>query len=145
MTRLDGVSRLVQAGLRDLGEAEQEMIDSSKGRIVGFFDVDIAVRKEKGEPFAKIADSIVAKLPRDVYLSWDIDGLDPALCPGTGTPVPGGFSWNEAIGLLRALQRAKKRIVGFDLCEVSPGDTEWNANVGARLLYKMIGYALLTQ
>ena len=82
-------------------------------------------------------------LPDDVYLSWDIDGLDPTLCPGTGTPVPGGLSWNEAVGLLRALRRAKKRIVGLDLCEVAPGETEWDANVGARLLYKMIGFALL--
>ncbi|MGZ7039425.1 MAG: arginase family protein, partial [Thermoanaerobaculia bacterium] len=65
--------------------------------------------------------------------------------PGTGTPVPGGLSWNEAIGLLRAIHRAGKRIVGLDLCEVSPGETEWDANVGARLLYKMIGFALLTQ
>lgn len=148
MTRLGrakGVSKLVQAGLRDIGGREKAMIDSSKGCIAGFFDADIAARKEQGEAFAKIADKIVSGLPRDVYLSWDIDGLDPALCPGTGTPVPGGFSWNEALGLLRALKRAKKRIVGMDLCEVSPGNTEWNANVGARLLYKMIGYALLTQ
>ena len=63
----------------------------------------------------------------------------------TGTPVPGGLSWNDAIGLLRAIRRARKRIVGLDLCEVAPGETEWDANVGARLLYKMIGFALLTQ
>jgi agmatinase len=145
MTRIDAVARLVQAGVRDLGTAESAMIESSGGRIVTFFDSDLAARKEQGTPFAAIADEIVAQLPRDVYLSWDIDGLDPTLCPGTGTPVPGGLSWNEAIGLLRALVRAKKRIVGLDLCEVSPGATEWDANVGARLLYKMIGFALLTQ
>jgi agmatinase len=120
------------------------MIDESNGRILTFYDADLAARKDDGVPFAKIADEIAASLPRDVYLSWDIDGLDPTLCPGTGTPVPGGLSWNEAIGLLRALVRAKKRIVGLDLCEVSPGETEWDANVGARLLYKMIGFALLT-
>ena len=144
MTRLDGVARLVQVGVRDLGSAESALIESSGGRIVTYFDADVATRKEKGTPFAAIADEIVAELPHDVYLSWDIDGLDPTLCPGTGTPVPGGLSWNEAIGLLRALVRAKKRIVGLDLCEVSPGATEWDANVGARLLYKMIGFALLT-
>ncbi|HYU27020.1 MAG TPA: agmatinase family protein [Thermoanaerobaculia bacterium] len=145
MTRLDGVARLVQVGVRDLGSAESELIESSGGRIVTYFDSDVAARKEKGTPFAAIADEIVAELPHDVYLSWDIDGLDPTLCPGTGTPVPGGLSWNEAIGLLRALVRAKKRIVGLDLCEVSPGATEWDANVGARLLYKMIGFALLSE
>lgn len=145
MTRVDGVARLIQVGVRDLGQAERRMIDESNGRIVTFYDADLATRKEKGEPFATIADEIVAALPEEIYLSWDIDGLDPTLCPGTGTPVPGGLSWNEAIGLLRAIHRSGKRIIGIDLCEVSPGETEWDANVGARLLYKMIGFALLTQ
>jgi agmatinase len=145
MTRLDGVGRLVQVGVRDVGGAESRMIDESRGRIVTFFDPDLAARKEAGTPWAAIADEIVNMLPNDVYLSWDIDGLDPTLCPSTGTPVPGGLSWNEAIGLLRALLRSGKRIVGLDLCEVAPGASEWDANVGARLLYKMIGFALLTQ
>jgi agmatinase len=145
MRKVAGVGKLVQVGVRDLGQAERQMIDSSNGRIVTFYDSDLASRKEDGVPFAKLADEIVAALPDDIYLSWDIDGLDPTLCPGTGTPVPGGLSWNEAIGLLRAIRRSGKRIVGLDLCEVSPGDTEWDANVGARLLYKMIGFALLTQ
>jgi agmatinase len=144
MTRIEGVSKLVQVGVRDLGQAERRMIDESDGRIVTFYDADLATKKEEGVPFATLADSIVAELPDDVYLSWDIDGLDPTLCPGTGTPVPGGLSWNEAIGLLRAIHRSGKRIVGLDLCEVSPGESEWDANVGARLLYKMIGFMPLT-
>lgn len=143
MRKIDQVGKLVQVGVRDLGQSERAMIDGSHGRIVTFYDAELAARKEEGTPFARLADEIVAALPDDVYLSWDIDGLDPTLCPGTGTPVPGGLSWNEAIGLLRALRRANKRIVGLDLCEVSPGETEWDANVGARLLYKMIGFALL--
>ncbi|HET7436477.1 MAG TPA: agmatinase family protein [Thermoanaerobaculia bacterium] len=145
MTKLEGISTLVQVGVRDLGQAESHMIESSYGRIVTFFDSDLATRKDEGVAFATIADDIVKNLPNDIYLSWDIDGLDPTLCPGTGTPVPGGLSWNEAIALLRAIKRSGKRIVGLDLCEVSPGETEWDANVGARLLYKMIGFALLTQ
>ena len=145
MRKIPGIDKLVQVGVRDLGQAERKMIDASGGRIVTFYDADLAARKEAGVAFAKLADQIVAELPDDIYLSWDIDGLDPTLCPGTGTPVPGGLSWNEAIGLLRAVRRSGKRIVGLDLCEVSPGETEWDANVGARLLYKMIGFALLTQ
>ncbi len=145
MTKIAGVARLVQVGVRDLGAAEWRMIEASHGRIVTFFDPDLAAQKEAGKAWAALADEIVAQLPESVYLSWDIDGLDPTLCPSTGTPVPGGLSWNEAVGLLRAVVRAKKRIVGLDLCEVAPGDTEWDANVGARLLYKMIGFALLTQ
>jgi agmatinase len=143
MTKIDGVARLVQVGVRDLGAAEWRMIEASEGRIVTFFDPDLAAQKETGKPWAALADHIVSHLPETVYLSWDIDGLDPTLCPSTGTPVPGGLSWNEAIGLLRALVRARKRIVGLDLCEVAPGESEWDANVGARLLYKMIGFALL--
>ena len=143
MTRVDGVSKLVQVGVRDVGQGELAFIESQNGRIVTYFDSDLAVRKENGETWADLADEMVRQLPRDIYLSWDIDGLDPTLCPGTGTPVPGGLSWNEAIGLLRAIHRNSKRIVGLDLCEVSPGETEWDANVGARLLYKMIGFALL--
>jgi agmatinase len=145
MTKIDGVAKLVQFGVRDLSNAESAMIENSGGRIVTFFDSDLAARKEEGATWAEIADEIVGALPNDVYLSWDIDGLDPTLCPSTGTPVPGGLSWNEAIGILRAIVRAKKRIVGLDLCEVAPGATEWDANVGARLLYKMIGFALMTQ
>ena len=144
MTRIEGVSKLVQVGVRDVGQGELAFIESQNGRIVTYFDSDVAVRKENGESWAAIADEIVQQLPQEVYLSWDIDGLDPTLCPGTGTPVPGGLSWNEAIGLLRAIHRSGKKIVGLDLCEVSPGETEWDANVGARLLYKMIGFALLT-
>ena len=144
MTRIDAVAKLVQVGIRDVGQAESRMIGESGGRIVTFFDSELAAAKEEGTPFARIADQIVAQLPEAIYLSWDIDGLDPTLCPGTGTPVPGGLTWNEAIGLLRAIRRSGKRIVGLDLCEVSPGETEWDANVGARLLYKMIGFALLT-
>lgn len=145
MRKIPGIDKLVQVGVRDLGQAERKMIDASGGRIVTFYDSELAARKEEGVAFAKLADQIVAALPNDIYLSWDIDGLDPTLCPGTGTPVPGGLSWNEAIGLLRAIRRSGKRIVGLDLCEVSPGETEWDANVGARLLYKMIGFALLSQ
>jgi len=145
ITKIGGVDKLVQVGVRDLSNAESAMIDASEGRIVTFFDSDLAMRKEEGTPWAEIADEIIGALPEDIYLSWDIDGLDPTLCPSTGTPVPGGLSWNEAIGLMRAIVRAGKRIVGLDLCEVSPGDTEWDANVGARLLYKMIGFALLSR
>jgi len=103
-TKIDGIERIVQAGVRDLSNAESAMIAESEGRIVTFFDSDLAARKEEGETWSALADEIVAQLPADVYLSWDIDGLDPTLCPSTGTPVPGGLSWNEAIGLLRAIQ-----------------------------------------
>ena len=94
------------------------------------------------------AARIVADLPREVYVSFDVDGLDPGLCPHTGTPVPGGLSFSETTGLLRKLVESGRRIVGFDLSEVAQdpdGRSEWDANVGARVLYKLIGFALLSR
>ncbi len=87
------------------------------------------------------------RLPRDVYVSFDIDGLDPALCPNTGTPVPGGLSFQQAVALLSRVQRSGRRIVGFDLNEVAPGadGDDWDGNVGARVLYKLIGFMVRSQ
>ena len=81
-------------------------------------------------------------LPQDVWVSVDIDGLDPSLCPNTGTPVPGGLAFAELAHLLHRLAGSGRRVVGFDLVEVAPGADEWDANVGARVLYKLCGAAL---
>ena len=59
-------------------------------------------------------------LPEQVYLSFDIDGLDPVLCPHTGTPVPGGLSFAEATALIAGVVRSGRTFVGFDLNEVAP-------------------------
>jgi agmatinase len=145
LTRLP-VAKLVQVGIRDFGEAEFQTIQSSNGRIHTFFDHRLARARLDGMPWRELVDAIVSELPQDIYLSWDIDGLDPTLCPSTGTPVPGGLSFAQAIALLEGVVRARKRIVGFDLNEVAPGPTgEWDGNVGARLLYKMIGWTLVSQ
>lgn len=138
------VGRIVQVGIRDFSEEEKAVIDGSGGRITTFFDRDLAARAFGGEPFAKVAAEIAAALPEHVYVSFDIDGLDPALCPHTGTPVPGGLSFREAVFLLGEVVRSGRTLVGFDLNEVAPGPSgdEWDANVGARLLYKLIGFAL---
>ena len=92
----------------------------------------------------RLAHEIVRDLPAKVYVSFDIDGLDPSLCPHTGTPVPGGLSFAEATALLDAVVTSGREIVGVDLCEVAPGPAgdEWDANVGARILYRLIGFAL---
>lgn len=148
--RIPGLAALVQVGIRDLGEREDEMIRTSASpKITTHFDAALSAAKHSGKPWRAIADEIVAGLPADVYVSFDIDGLDPQLCPDTGTPVPGGLSFREVVEVLHALVRARKRIVGLDLNEVAPSPrvrksdwgADWNANVGARLLYKMIGAA----
>ena len=90
-----------------------------------------------------VVDEMVAFLPDRVYLSIDIDALDPKLCPNTGTPVPGGLEYEELMYLLNRIREAGKDIVGFDLCEVSPSDNggDWDGNVGARVLFHLCGVA----
>ena len=145
--RLPNVARLVQVGIRDFCEEEQQVIDRSSGRIVTHYDADLAARRFEGEPWARQVERIVSALPQQVYLSFDIDGLDPTLCPHTGTPVPGGLSFQEACALVAGVVRSGRRIVGFDLNEVapSPDGGEWDGNVGARLLYKLIGWTLKSE
>lgn len=141
--KIKQVSKLVQVGIRDYCEDEKQLIDSDK-RIKTFFDSDIKAQQYEGKTWAKICDAIVASLPNKIYLSIDIDGLDPKLCPNTGTPVPGGFELEQVVYLVKKVIEAKKQIVAFDINEVAPDKTEWDANVGARLLYKISNMCLLS-
>jgi len=142
---LPGVAKVVGVGIRDICAEEHAAIVGSQGRVVAFFDADIARDLQEGSSMAAIFRQVADQLPQSVYVSFDIDGLDPALCPNTGTPVPGGLSFNAAVCLLAEVVRSGRRIVGFDLCEVAPGADDWDANVGARVLYKLIGYALASR
>lgn len=141
------VARIVQVGIRDYCDEEESLIDASPDRIRTFFDPDARRQLLDGETWGRLAGRIVAELPRLVYVSFDIDGLDPSLCPHTGTPVPGGLSFPEISALLRTVVTSGRKIVGFDLSEVAPDPadrSEWDANVAARVLYKLIGFALLS-
>jgi agmatinase len=138
------IARLVQVGIRDQCAAEVATVDRSDGRIVQFRDDHIAAQLLDGTPWTALCKAIVDALPQHVYVSFDIDGLDPALCPHTGTPVPGGLSFQQVALLLHRVVAAGKTIVGFDVVEVAPGPhgDEWDGNVGARVLYKLCGAAL---
>ncbi len=138
------IARLVQVGIRDLCEEEQTAIAASSGRIVTFYDADLAEARFAGENWAQQCARIVGALPGLVYVSFDIDGLDPSLCPHTGTKVPGGLSFQMATSLIGAVVKGGRRLVGFDLTEVAPArdGSEWDENVGARILYKLIGWSL---
>ncbi len=143
MERIPGVARLVQVGLRDVSDEEWNYIEGSRGRIAAHHDALLAAARFEGETWAAQVQRIVEPLPEDVYLTFDVDGLDPTLCPHTGTPVPGGLSFQEACALIGGVVKSGRRIRGFDLVEVAPGEAgDWDGNVGARLLYKMIGWAL---
>lgn len=135
--KIPQLSHLVQVGIRDYCEAELSLINADK-RITTFFDRNLKHQQYEGISWASQCDNIIHALPQKVYISIDIDGLDPKLCPDTGTPVPGGLEFEEVVYLVEKLVSSKRRIIGFDINEVSPGDDEWDANVAARLLYRVI-------
>ncbi|HLQ37320.1 MAG TPA: arginase family protein, partial [Planctomycetota bacterium] len=137
------VRRIVQVGVRDFSAVELEAISGAAGRVVTHFDQEWRRRGFCGESYDALCREAVAALPEQVYVSFDIDGLDRSLCPNTGTPVPGGLAFAEACHLLATVVQSGRRIVGFDLVETAPGDDQWDANVGARMLYKLCGFALL--
>ena len=130
---------LVQLGIRDLGHDEAHRIETDL-RISTWTDRELARRRLCGGSFLDTVDQALLKVDR-VWVTFDVDGLDPSLCPNTGTPVPGGLSWDEARFLLDELRH--HHIVGFDLCEV--GAHPWDANVGARLLYQLSCSAIASQ
>ncbi|MDX2132501.1 MAG: agmatinase family protein [Planctomycetota bacterium] len=144
LTRLAGVAHVVQVGIRDFGERERAFALEQGSRVRVWYDHELAEALLEGERWSVLAAKIIRSLPRQVYVSFDIDALDPSLCPHTGTPVPGGLSFHQASLLLEALRASGRTVVGFDLVEVAPGakgSPEWDANVGARVLYKLCGLA----
>ncbi|MCP2044507.1 agmatinase family protein [Pontibacter sp. HSC-36F09] len=143
--QLPQVKKLVQVSIRDICQAEAELANQSNGRVAIFYDSVLKENMYAGDSWKKECKKIIAQLPQKVYISFDIDGLDPKLCPATGTPVPGGLEFEEAIYLIKALVRSGREIIGFDLCEVAPGDSEWNGNVGARLLYRLCNWMAVSQ
>jgi agmatinase len=141
------IARLVSVGIRDYSAGEAAIAHDLGKRVVLFSDDALADKLAGGTPWKQLAAGIVAKLPERVYVSFDIDGLDPSLCPHTGTPVPGGLSFHQATLLIRTLRAAGKSVVGFDLVEVAPGPggDQWDGNVAARILYRLCAAALNTQ
>jgi agmatinase len=137
LSEIEGVEKLVQVGIRDFCSEEWDYINNSNGRVVTYFDKDIKTRQYEGETWKLITDEIVNQLPQLVYISFDIDGLDPKLCPNTGTPVQGGFESEEILYLFKKIVDSGKQLIGFDFVEVGVGETDWDSNVGAHLLWRM--------
>lgn len=142
LSEITEIQTLVQVGVRDYGDDELEMVEKSNGRVVVFFDREMKERMYEGELWKNIADEIVLRLPQYVYISLDIDGLDPKLCPNTGTPVMGGLETEQVFYLFRKILSSGRTLIGFDLNEVGVSTTEWDENVGARVLYKLCNLLL---
>ena len=131
------LKKLVQVGVRDFCDEEFIYLQQSGGRIVTYFDKDIKEKQYEGQSWKSIADDIIDQLPQHVFISFDIDGLDPKLCPHTGTPVPGGFETQQIFYLFKRLIQSGRKFIGFDLVEVGVSRAEWDENVGARCLLKL--------
>ncbi|MCA1593148.1 MAG: agmatinase [Acidobacteria bacterium] len=121
----------VQVGIRSISAEEARAIDTLPTRI--FWAKDIVGRTDWW-------DEAVEGLTENVYLTVDIDGLDPSLVAQTGTPEPGGLGWYEVIGLIRTLAR-KRRVVGMDLTEYSYVEGfDASAFLCAKLIYKSLAF-----
>ena len=139
--KLSGVEKITQVSIRDYSLQEVNFA-SKQSKITLFTENSLNSKKFNGDTWHKICTEIIDTLPQHVYVSFDIDALSPDNCPTTGTPVPGGLTFQEVSYLLKILHESGKTVVGFDIVEVAPSETsEWDANVGARILYKL---ALLT-
>lgn len=136
ISKLLPISKFVQVGIRDVCQDEMDFAESDS-RFHIFSDYLLSQNKFKGVNWNYMSEEIIEKLPEKVYVSFDIDGLDPSLCPSTGTPVPGGLSYNEAVYLLQQIKRTGREVIGFDLCETAPGANQWDEIVAAKLLYQL--------
>ena len=129
--------KLVQVGVRDYSDDEAKYVEDSNGRVVTFYDKNLKEKMYEGETWKDITAEIIGQLPENVFISFDIDGLDPKLCPNTGTPVQGGFETNQVFYLFKKLLQSGRKLIGFDLNEVGISANEWDENVGARVLFKL--------
>ncbi len=137
------IHALVQVGVRDFCDEEIEL-GQSRTNVYSFTHREIKNALYQGVNLDRMWDQVIEKLSSEVYISYDIDGLHPSLCPHTGTPVLGGFQTEEIDYLLEKLLAAGKRIVGFDLSEVCGDEDNHSIDsiVGARVLYKLANFSL---
>jgi agmatinase len=129
-------ARLVQVGIRALAREERDIIRHAG--ITTIWAEDICRRRPDPDWYA----SVVNSLGSEVYITLDVDVLDPAQMPATGTPEPNGLWYSEVVDLLRAIRRSGRRILGFDVVEFSPiPGLHHAAMTVARLIYKALNIA----
>jgi agmatinase len=129
---------LVQVGIRSTSEEERGAYEKNRSNI--FLASEIV-----NEHSARWVDEVILRLSDMVYITLDVDGLDPSIMPSTGTPEPGGLGWYQLLALLRKVASWKK-IVGFDIVELAPQKQNPAPDyLCARLLYKLLGYIFLSK
>ncbi len=137
LEQVPNISKLISVGVRDYCQEELDKAETEGDRVHVFFDRKMKDQLCEGVAWKEICESIISRLPEQVYLSFDVDGLDPKLCPNTGTPVPGGLQWEQVDYLLRHIIESGRQFIGFDLVEVGFQHADWDSNVGARILFSL--------
>lgn len=129
-------SHLTQVGIRAICREEADFI---RERGVNTFTTSSIRRGLHGPEWIK---SVVGTLSDEVYISFDVDGLDPSVMPSTGTPEPGGLFYHEALSIIREVVASGRTIVGFDVVELAPIRGVHHADLtAARLVYKILNLA----
>ncbi|RXI47449.1 arginase [Malaciobacter mytili] len=145
MNECKKISNLVQIAIRDYSKEEAQRLIEYGKKGACLYDTDMQQQLASGKSLEEVYKPYIEKLPNNVYLSIDIDGLEPLNCPNTGTPVPGGLKYGQLEHLIFMIVKSGKNIIGFDLCEVGDSQDGWDANVGARVLYQLCAALLASQ
>jgi agmatinase len=127
-------TNLVQVGIRSMDAIEKTFMDEEKV----FYAHDM-VNDEYW------ADKVIEALTDNVFITLDLDALDPSILPATGTPEPGGLFWYETLDFLKQVFE-EKNVVGFDIVELCPNAVDKSSDfLAAKLYYKMLGYKFMDQ
>jgi len=130
----------VQVGIRSMCREEAEYIEKEGIQDSIFYAGDLQKNKKNNSLNKDDIEAILSHLKNDVYLTVDVDGFDPSVIPGTGTPEPGGLLWYDVLSLIKSVSK-EKNVVGFDIVEVAPiPNLSISEFTAAKLAYKMMGY-----
>mgnify|MGYP003121604803 FL=1 len=122
-------TNLIQVGIRSMDVAETTVLDEDKT----WFAHDMATDEYW-------MDNVIEALGDNVFITFDLDALDPSIMPSTGTPEPGGLLWYETLDFLRQVFE-EKNVVGFDIVELCPREEDKSSDfLAAKLYYKMLSY-----
>jgi agmatinase len=129
MARARELCPVTQVGIRSMDQTELSNVDPAR------IFYQETLRNGPGW-----MDRVLETLNQQVYLTFDLDVLDPSIMPSTGTPEPGGMDWYTVLALVRRVAE-KREIIGFDVVELCPEPTNRSPDfLAARLVYKMLGY-----
>ncbi|MEO9892470.1 agmatinase [Aurantibacter sp.] len=127
-------TNLIQVGIRSMDAIEMTILDEEKT----FFAHDMV-----NDEFW--LDKVVEMCTENVFITFDLDALDPSILPATGTPEPGGLFWYETLDFLKQVFK-EKNVVGFDIVELCPNETSKPSDfLAAKLYYKMLSYKFMDE